>query len=128
MLLRLLLLVAVAGCASSPIEGNWISVRKLGNGQFNALAVFKGNTADATIHATPSSSPNNWVKFYFEASWSRVGDGFDFQMTCKKGPCDKDDFRMSCQVIDENNGEVYKLDCKANNKWQDYPLDWQQDI
>ncbi len=119
--------LSTAAC-SAPIEGNWISLHKLGNGEHDKLAVNSDKTADATVFATPPNDPSSWTKFVFGAAWQAAGPDFDFDMKCKQGPCNGDDFSMSCEIVDEHNGEVYKLDCKANNKWTNYPFDWQQDI
>jgi hypothetical protein len=117
---------ALAGCAS-PIAGDWVSIDKLGNGQFNKLSAGSDGTSDALIWATHPGDPN-WVKFHFTGTWQESSAQFGFQMHCDSGPCTNADFRMDCEVIDESNGEVNKLDCKANQKWEKYPFHWQQDI
>ncbi len=118
--------LAVAGC-NAAVAGDWVSTDKLGNGQFNKLSAGSDKSADATIWATHPHEAS-WVRFHFTGTWSDSGGQFSFQLHCDGGPCTGADFRMDCQVIDEKNGEVNKLDCKANDKWQDYPFHWQQDM
>lgn len=129
-LVRLIAPLAVAaaglpGC-NYAIERDWESLSKLGNGEYNRLSAYTDGTADATLHATSAATPGVWTKFYFEGTWVEDGDYFRFDFTCKKGPCNGDDFDLLCQIIDENNGETFKLDCDANNKWKNYPFSWQE--
>ena len=115
----------LSGC-NSAIERDWESLSLLGNGAYNTMAAYTDGTADTTIYATTSATPGVWTKFYFEGNWREVDDQFLFDFRCMKGPCNDDDFSMRCDLVDENNGETFKLDCVANGKWKNYPFNWQE--
>jgi hypothetical protein len=117
--------LGLTGC-SYAIERDWESLDTLGNGQLNRLSAYTDKTADATVYATRASDPNSWTKFYFEGTWAESNDYFVFDFACKAGPCDADDFRMTCQIIDENNDQTFKLDCEADRNWKSYPFSWQE--
>lgn len=129
--MRLLTSILLAGCAlasvacTSPVSGKWRSDKTLGNGEKNKLEVFDDNKADATVHATPSGDPNAWVVFEFKANWEDQGEEFEFDMNCKGGPCNGDDFKMDCEVIDTDSGD--KMDCTADQKWSRYIFNWEPD-
>lgn len=120
-----LLALAGTGC-SAAIERDWESLAPLGNGELNRLSAYTDKTADATIYATHANAPNTWIGFYFEGTWVEQNDAFFFTFSCKKGPCDGDDLELRCEIVDENNGETFKLDCGATGKWKNYPFSWQE--
>jgi hypothetical protein len=113
------------GCTYA-IERDWESLAKLDNGEYNRMSAYTDGTADATIHATTPGTPGSWTKFYFEGTWEEVDDEFLFEWSCKKGPCDADDFGMRCDIVDEEINKTLKLDCVANGKWKAYPFNWQE--
>ncbi len=121
----LVLAVGANGCGYA-IERNWESLSRLENGQLNELAVFADKTADTTLYAVRPSAPSTWTKFYFEGTWFEENDFFHFSFACKNGPCSDADFELKCQLVDENKGETFKLDCNANGQWKDYPFNWQE--
>ncbi len=129
LLLFLAMIVALhlVGC-DAPIVGDWRSDKVLGNDKRNKLHVWSDNTGQAIIYATPASDPLNWVKFNFDIEWEDFTEEFDLHMDCNDGPCDGDDFTMECEVVDEGDDKVLKLNCNANKKWEDYPLDWEEDL
>jgi hypothetical protein len=117
----------LVGC-EAPIVGDWRSDKKLGNGKRNKLHVWDDYTGQAIIYATPAYDPLTWVKFDFDIAWEDETEQFDLHMDCDDGPCDGDDFTMECEVVDEGDDKTIKLNCKANKKWKDYPLDWEEDL
>jgi hypothetical protein len=126
--MRLAFLAAalVLGGCSSPVEGNWQSDTELGNGRRNEMSVSADGTAEATVFATPKDDRGNWVRFEFEAEWQQDGSEFDFDMECKVGPCDGNNFKMECEVIEEEADGDEKLNCAGSVKWQEYPFDWER--
>ncbi len=134
MCVRFLLLFAAAlaafllvGC-DAPIVGDWRSDKKLGNGERNKLHVWDDYTGQALIYATPTGDPSAWVKFTFDLDWEDETEEFDLHMDCDTGPCDGDDFTMECEVVDEGDDTVLKLNCQGNKKWANYPLDWEEEL
>lgn len=126
--MRLTLLAAalvLTGC-SAPVIGDWRSDQELGNERHNTLSVYDDLTAEAVIFATPKNDLGYWVRFDYDADWEDLDDEFDFDMECKEGPCEGEDFTMSCQVLESDDG-VEMLDCEGEDRWQDYPFDWERD-
>jgi hypothetical protein len=117
----------LVGCGS-PLVGDWESDKKLPNGDRNEMSILSDGTGDAKIFATPQSQPDNWVEFKFDLEWAEDAEEFDVDMNCKKGPCDSDDFKMTCVVVDEGDGSVYKLECKVtkNARWENYPFGFEK--
>jgi hypothetical protein len=117
----------LTGCGS-PLVGDWESDKSLPNGEKNEMTILSDGTGDAQVFATPQSQPDNWVEFEFDVDWEQDDEKFDVDMSCKKGPCDSDDFKMSCKVIDEDKGLTYKLECEVtkNARWQTYPFGWEK--
>lgn len=126
-LLGVFLAGSLAAC-DAPIVGEWRSDKKLGNGERNVLTVASDFTGTAEIFATPASNHALWNKFEFDVEWEDDVEEYDLTMDCDKGPCDKDDFVMECIVIDEENGEVEKLECKAGGEWAKYVFDFERHV
>jgi hypothetical protein len=124
-----LLVLALLGtaCSDPPVVGEWQSDKKLGNGSKNQLSVFDDFTGEATVYATPIGAPDQWVKFRFNIDWEDEVDEFDLEMDCRGDACADDDFKMECEVIEEDDGDE-KLDCTANKKWSQYPFNWERDL
>lgn len=113
-------------CAcDAPVVGFWESDAKLGNGKRNKLEVRSDLTGDATIWATTCTACTDWTEFKFDVEWEDQGFEFDLEMDCDDGPCDGANFKMECEVIEEDDG-TEKMDCKADNSWASYPFDWQR--
>src|SRR5262245_33123959 len=118
-------LLAVAGC-KSVVVGDWQSDSELANGKRNELSVSSDGSAEATIFATPDNAHDTWVRFEFEADWEQDGDEYDFEMQCEQGQWVGNDFKMECQVIEEEEDGDHKLDCHGEAKWTNYPFDWER--
>lgn len=126
------LLALATGCASDPVLGDWESDRRLSNGEKNKLELLEDFTGEAEMWATPLSDPNAWFRFEFEVEWwQEEGSGqYGFDFDCTEGPCNSDDFDMDCELIevdDDEGAPLQKLDCEGDEKWGDYPLQWQRD-
>ena len=117
---------SMCGCGSPPVVGEWLSDAKLSNGERNRLSVSDTFDGDARIWATSKSDPTLFIKFKFNFSWEDGGQDFDFNMKCTEGPCSNDDFTMRCQVISEDSNKADKMDCRANNRWKQYPFNWER--
>jgi hypothetical protein len=110
----------------APAVGFWESDSKLGNGERNKLQLYDDLGGKAEIWATTCETCNDWVEFKFDVEWEEQGTEFDLDMECSKGNCDGSDFKMECEVIEEDSGEE-KMDCKGDGSWSNYPFDWQRD-
>jgi hypothetical protein len=134
LLLSLLLPAALALAAcDAPVVGSWQSDVKLTDGTRNMLAVNSDLSGDAKIHATPANNTLAWVSFRFNFTGTESEDGMSwrFYMSCASstsGPCNGDDFKMDCQVVDEGTGAPIKMECEGNNRWAPYPFDWEEVI
>lgn len=125
--LGLIVLVA-AGCGGSPVVGNWVSLHTMDGNRLDQLVATEDGSGQALLFATPENDLTRWTQFVFGGSWTDGGSSFVFDLKCQQGPCMDDDFVMTCQMVDEHNGQPFKLDCKGTGKWEKYPFDWQQDI
>lgn len=121
----LALLLSLSAC-SSPIVGFWESDSKLGNGQRNELDIFDDNTVEAEIYATTCKECEDWVKFKFEGDWEEFDLEFELDLECQEGNCDGADFKMDCEVIEEEGSGEEKMDCKGDGLWENYAFDWQR--
>jgi hypothetical protein len=119
-------LLLLTAC-DAPVVGLWESDAKLGNGERNKLEVIDDTTGDAKIWATTCAECADWVRFKFDFDWEDQGLEFDFKMECKDGPCDGADFKMECEVIEEEGTGEEKMDCKGDGDWASYAFDWQRD-
>jgi len=120
----------VASACSNPIEGDWRSDKKLPNLQRNSMTVESDLTGKATIYATPAYDLGLWTKFKFEFKGEEKNDGYrwDFKMKCKSDQCNGDNFEMECKVFSgDDNGGLDKLNCRGDDRWEDYPFDWERD-
>jgi len=122
-----LMALPLFGC-SSPILGKWRSDNKLPNGRRNTMGIDSDNTGWANVYATPAGDWNAWVKFKFDVDWEDQGEKFELNLSCNSGPCNgnENDFSMKCQVIDEGNDSLIRLNCNANHAWASYPFDWEE--
>lgn len=121
------LLAGLATGCTAPIVGNWESDKRLDNGEKSKLAVFDDFSGEASIYATSKADPATWVNFSFDFIWEDEVDEFDFAMECSSDNCGEgNDFTMECRVIEVDSG-AEKLDCSADGRWADYPLDWERD-
>jgi hypothetical protein len=118
--------LALTGC-DAPVVGKWQSDVKLTDGTRNEMTVDSDLLGEAHIHATPATNTVGWVSFNFEFTGSESEDGMSwrFKMSCVTGPCNGDDFKMDCQVVDEGTDQPLKMECTANNRWAPYPFDWE---
>lgn len=128
-LLAMLALTATAstlsGCGSAIVR-EWQSLYTVAGGELNRLVAYDDGTAKVTLFATTTGTPDVWTRFVFGGTWVEDDYTFVFELTCREGPCNGDDFQLRCQVIDEDNGKTWKLDCVGNNKWANYPFSWQE--
>ncbi len=120
------LLLLTSAC-DAPLVGNWESDSKLDNGERNKLEVFGDFTGEAEVWATSCRSCNDWTEFKFDFDWEEDGTEFDLEMDCDDGPCDGADFKLECEVIEEEGSGEEKLDCKGDGLWESYPFDFQRD-
>jgi hypothetical protein len=119
-------LLWLTGC-DTPAVGTWESDAKLGNGKHNKLELADDLGGDATIFATSCTTCNDWTTFKFKVEWEEDGEAVDLDLECKSGPCDGNDFKMECEVSEEDDG-VEKMDCsKMTGNWKSYPFDWERD-
>ena len=122
-----LLLVA----CDAPVVGDWRSDNALTDGSRNTMSVASDLSGTAKFHATPANDTGAWVRFDFDFTGQEADDGMSwrFKMTCTADssvPCDADDFKMDCQVIDEGSSAPMKMKCQGSAKWTGYPFDWEQ--
>jgi len=120
----------LCGC-DSPIVGEWESDKKLDNGKRNKMTILSDGTGDSKIWATPANNVNGWVEFKFDITWEDFDTEFELDMDCDSAPdglsCSDNDFRMDCEVIEDDNDDGFeKADCKGNKNWKQYPFDWQR--
>ena len=118
---------ALAAC-STPVVGTWRSDNKLPNGLRNEMTVDSDLVGTATIYATPEGATTTWSTFQFGATGTEASDGasWKFKMACQGATCSNDDFKMTCEVIDEGTDEPIKMNCKGDAKWDKYPFDWEE--
>jgi hypothetical protein len=117
----------LAAC-DAPVVGDWRSDNQLTDGSRNTMSVDGDLAGTAKFHATPANDTGAWVRFEFDFTGKEADDGMSwrFSMSCSSGPCNGDDFKMNCQVIDEGSNSPVKMKCTGNARWTGYPFDWEQ--